>query len=736
LQDPGHYGDPETVPQGKRTELGSEAGRRSRTGMSTRRDALSTQDHDAFVGVDVGGTHTDIQVVVGDRMARGKALTTYDDFSRGVLEATEVAADKLGLSRDELLARCQLYVNATTVVTNAVTQMKGTTVGILVTNGFKDEFRFAGCSRISEFDDQLQVNVPDLVKRRDIIEIDERTDAAGERLVPLAVEQVKDAARLLVEERGVKAIAICFLSSYVDPTHENEAQAAIAELYPDLFVTTSHSVSALLGENRRWTTTMLNCFVHEQAHTFLESLDTNLRDAGLRGGLTFFQGLGGGISKDRARQFPLALLGAGPAGGAVGANELAKRMGAKNVLLGDMGGTSFDTGIIVDNDIHIDTSIDLGLFHTSLSLVDVVSVGAGGGSIAWISERGVPQVGPQSAGSTPGPATYGRGGELPTVTDAMVAMGFIDPDNYLGGRVPLYRDKAEQAILKHFAEPAGWGLDEGIAAVHDLVVTNMAHAVREVSVNKGHDPRDFLFLAYGGTLPMFAMQIARVLDIDRVVVPRDSPVFCAWGLLMSDFMLRYDQTVNWNLTHPEDIGRVNTAGDRLVAQAIDEMRQEGFSDEGIAVLRTGEVQYAGQVHALSLALPDGQLEEASIPDLQERFHSLYESTYGEGTAWGGMPERLVNYTVTVRGAMPSPPLQPLPHDPTSPGDMLKGEREVFLPDTRERRPTPIYDEARFTVGSTIAGPAIVEALDTTIYVPAGVRAERDELTNIILTEEA
>ncbi len=690
----------------------------------------------AFIGVDVGGTHTDVQVVMAGRMARGKALTDYEDFSRGVLNAIGVAAETLELTQGELLGRCQLVVNATTVVTNAVTQLRGTKVGILVTAGFKDEFRFAGCSRISEFDDQLQVNVPDLVARRDILEIEERTDSAGDELVALNVEQVEQAAQRLVEESGVKAIAVCFLSSYVNPHNEVLAQETIGRLYPDLFVTTSHSVSALLGETRRWTTTMLNCFVHEQAHVFLDSLDTNLRDAGLAGGLTFFQGLGGGISKERARQFPLALLGAGPAGGAVGANELAKHMGAKNVLLGDMGGTSFDTGIIVDNDIHIDTSIDLGLFRTSLSLVDVVSVGAGGGSIAWISERGVPQVGPRSAGSTPGPAAYGRGGEEPTVTDAMICMGFIDPSNYLGGRVTLDPEKSNQALLERFAEPAGWTLDEGAAAVHDLVVTNMAHAVREVSVNKGHDPRDFLFLAYGGTLPMFAMQIARTLGIKRVVVPRDSPVFCAWGLLMSDFVLRYDQTVNWNLLRLDDLDRVNAAGDRLVTTALSEMHKEGFDDDGIEVIRTGDVQYAGQVHALSLSLPGGNLSAESVPDIQDRFLKLYESTYGPGTAWNDMPERLINYTVTVRGAMPSPPLAPLPANPTDPTDMLKATRDVLLPAERERSATPIYDEARFTVGSQVTGPAIIEAIDTTIYVPAGVTAERDPLTNIILTEES
>jgi N-methylhydantoinase A len=690
----------------------------------------------AFVGVDVGGTHTDVQLCLGSRLSRGKALTTYDDFSRGVLDAIDVAAANLGLTGSEILARCQLAVNATTVVTNAITQLRGGKPGVLVTAGFRDEFRFAGCSRISEFDDQLQVNVPDLVARRDIVEIDERIDYAGEVIIGVAPDQVAQAARRLVEDSGVDSIAVCFLSSFANPANERAAAAAIRELYPDLFVTASHEATALLGENRRWTTALLNCFVHTQAHVFLDSLDENLRAAGLTGGLTFFQGLGGGIGKERAKQFPLALLGAGPAGGVVGANELATLMGEPNVLIGDMGGTSFDTGIIVGNEVSIARATNIGLFRTALSLVDVVSVGAGGGSIAWISERGVPQVGPRSAGSTPGPAAYGRGGDQPTVTDAMVAMGFIDPANYLGGRVALRKDLAEETLLREFAEPAGWGLDEGAAAVHDLVVTTMAHAVREVSVNKGHDPRNFLFLAYGGTLPMFAVQIARVLGIRRVVVPRDSPVFCAWGLLMSDYLLRYDQTVNWNLSRTDELKRVNEVGRALEETARAAMRHEGFDDDAITVARSGDIQFAGQVHSLSLPLPSDDLDESAVPELKARFLELYESTYGTGTAWTDMPEQLVNYTVTVRGTLPSPPLEPLAEQNTELTAMRKGTREVYLPDLHERRPTPIYDEALFGVGASIPGPSVIEALDTTIYVPAGVVATRDPYTNIVLEEQS
>ena len=300
--------------------------------------------------------------------------------------------------------------------------------------------------RSSEIDDHLQVNVPDLFDRRAIGEIDERVDWSGSVLVPIDLEQVKTEARRLVEEFDIDALAICFLWSHENDAHELAAEAAVKELYPDLFVTPSHRVFPVEGETRRWTTAVLNSYVQDKADIFLTSLNTKLREAGLKGGLAFFQGLGGGISLEKARAYPLSLLGSGPAGGAIGSNELAKRMGVKGVLLGDMGGTSFDTGIIVDNEIHIEKNLELGPFQTGVNIVDVVSVGAGGGSIGWISERGVPQVGPQSAGSTPGPAALDRGGTEPTVTDAMVTMGFIDPDGYLGGRVQLTPEKAGEAL--------------------------------------------------------------------------------------------------------------------------------------------------------------------------------------------------------------------------------------------------------------------------------------------------
>jgi N-methylhydantoinase A len=696
-------------------------------------EALSNdRQADAYVGVDVGGTHTDVSAIVGGRVERGKALTTYDDFSRGVLDAVGVAAENHGLTVGELLERTRLFVNGTTVVTNAITTLTGSRVGVIVTRGFRDTFRFAGGPRLAAFDDHLQVNAPDIVDRAAIAEVIERIDWAGEVLAPLDVEQLRTELRRLVEDLEVEALAVCFVGSFLNPAHELAAGAVIQEMYPELFVSLSHKVYPVRGENRRWTTAVLNSFVQQRTQLYLDSLSRSLRDAGLEEGVVFFQGLGGGINLKRARDNPLALLGSGPAGGAIGANALARRMGAQRVLLGDMGGTSFDTGIIVDNEIRIDKNLQLGLLATGVNLVDVVSVGAGGGSIAWVDERGVPQVGPQSATSNPGPAAYGRGGQDPTVTDAMVTMGFIDPDRYLGGRFRLHRDKAE-ASLRDMAGRFGWSTDEAAAAIHDLVVVNMAGAVREVSVGKGHDPRTFVFLAYGGSLPLFASQIASRLGISRVVIPQNSSVFCALGLLAADIVVRLDRTVAWDLSRINQVEEVNGVAEALVEQARGEMRSEGFADENMEVVRSADFRFLGQAFDLTMTLPGRPLTADDPPELAKRFFDLYERTYGEGTAWKGVPEQLLNLTVTVVGRQQRAEQTTSVLEQVSPGDMEVESRRVFLPERREYENISVYADERFSAGSQIVGPAIIDAADTTIYVPSGCKAARDEFMNYVLT---
>jgi N-methylhydantoinase A len=315
----------------------------------------------------------------------------------------------------------------------------------------------------------------------------------------------------------------------------------------------------------------------------------------------------------------------------------------------------------------------------------------------------------------------------------MVSMGFIDPERYLGGRFKLHPALARQSLERDLTGRFGWSVEEAAAAMHDLVVMNMATAVHEVSVAKGYDPRDFVFLAYGGTLPLFAVQIAQQLGMSEVVVPQNSSVFSALGLLSADFVMRYDQTVAWDLSRADQVQRVNEAAQRMVEQARAAMSEEGFSDGDIEISRSADFRFLGQSYELTMALPNRPLTAEDAPHLAEEFFALYERTYGEGTAWKGVPEQLLNYTVTVTGRTRRPDLEQALADPRSPDDVKVATRRVFLPSSRSYQEIPVYDDTRFSAGTRVSGPAIIDATDTTIFAPPGTNISRDDHMNYVLT---
>ncbi|WP_367120445.1 hydantoinase/oxoprolinase family protein [Microcella sp.] len=664
---------------------------------------------------------------------RGKALTTYDDFGKGVLEAVGVVAEVVGVPSAEFLAATTEFTVSTTVVTNSLMTLRGARVGVLVTSGFKDTFRIGDSHRSAVRDDHLQENAPDMVDRRWIVEIDERTDGDGSVLLAPDPSVIVAAARRLVDEFGVVSVAICFVNSYLNPDNELRAAQAVRDAGIGTFVVQSHQMSPVIGENRRWTTAVLSAFVQSEATRFVASLRDRLDEGGFTGNLSFFQGLGGRMSSEAASEQPLALYGSGPAGGAVGAKALAERMQTPHVLLGDMGGTSFDTGIITDYEPHIAGDVQVGPLRTTVNIVDIDSVGAGGGSIAWISERGVPRVGPQSARSEPGPAAYGRGGTEPTVTDAMIVLGVMDPENYLGGRLKLRPDLAENALDRVIATPLGSDIENSAAAVHDLVVAHMASAMREVTVAKGYDPRAFAFVAYGGTLPMFAAEIARRLTIERVIIPHNSSVFCAVGVLSSDYMVRLTRTIGDELDSIDE-DAMGAIAEEMLGQARELLQAQGFSADDIALEYSGEFRFTGQHHELPMALDTATISASDAPQLSEQFFRLYERTYGAGTAWKDSTVRLVNYVVTARASRDKAQLTPAALSATAPNKIQTGSRAVFLPSKRSRENIPLYADDKFTPGSSVNGPAIIDASDTTIFVPPGFRASRDEFLNYVLTD--
>lgn len=718
---------------------GSQQGAQDQSHGSVRVVAASVPDSDkrpratgTFIGVDVGGTHTDAVVVRGGSVRRAKSLTTLEDFSRGVVDAVRILAEDLGLSTDQLLSETEAFVNATTIVTNAITELRGASVGFLVTHGFRDVFRLTGGPRKNAYDDQNQTNVAELIMRDAVREIRERVDYRGEVLVPLVEDDVRTAARFLLEELAVEAIAVGFLWSFKNPTNELRARELIRELSAEVDISLSHEIYPVIREHERWNTALLNAFVQRDATRYLDRVESELRGRGLRGRLVFFQGLGGTITSADARRYPLFLLGSGPVGGVMASNALAQELGLANVMCGDMGGTSFDAALIETGHIRIEKRRSLGQIDTGLNMVDVVSIGAGGGSIAWIDNRGVPQVGPRSAGADPGPACYGRGGAEPTVTDAMVVLGFIDPDDYLGGRFTLRADAARTAVAT-IADQLHWSLDEAASGIHDLVVANMANALREVSVEKGRDPRSFTMIAYGGTLPLFAAQIARALEIPQVIVPQNSAAFSAYGLLTADYVRRYERTVEWptNATGAK-LHAVNAVARELVATALRELTAQGFSEKDITLVRSGDFRFAGQVWELAMPVPDRDLTPADADRFAEEFPTIYEQNYGSGTAWKDTAVVLLNYSVTAVGRQTKPRWPRVPSIASEDASAaLRGAREVCVPNQGVVK-MPIYDDLALQPGNAIDGPAIINAHDTTLYLPLGARVRRDRLMNYVL----
>jgi N-methylhydantoinase A len=684
----------------------------------------------ALIGVDVGGTHTDVCVSAGGVMTRGKALTTHDDYSVGVVEAIGVAAERLGHTAESLLADTEALVNGTTVVTNALTELRGAKVGVLITRGFKDTFRFAGGARRPVYDDQLQVNPPDIMPRSCIKEIDERMLGEGNALLPLDEDQVRQAVRELRDE-GVETLAVCFLWSFRNPDHERRARDIIHEEWPGAFVSLSSDVYPVMREHERFISCVFNSYCQPGAVRLLDTLERRLTDNGFKGHLSFFAGAGGAITRELAERLPLLLLASGPAGGVTGAISLAREMGISDLLVGDMGGTSFDTALVLGLEPMLTAQVDIAGMPTGVTVLDILSVGAGGGSLATVDDRGVPQVGPQSAGSMPGPVCYGRGGTQPTVTDAAVAAGLIDPDGYLDGRVTLDPDAAVAAI-ERFGEAFDWPLEKSIDAIIQLTVTNMAGALRSVTIERGQDPRECTMFAYGGTLPMFAAAICERLEIDKVVVPANSSVFSAFGLLLAKFVRRYSRSVDISLVDPTVPDVVAAIRDDMTATALEEAAAGGIPEADCEFEWAADLRFMGQTFEIGVPLPDGPLTAATAQQMAEKFPGLYEDAYGKGTAWEGSPVVLLNLNLTVVADRPRPEIPTFEADGQGAESAERTRRRVLMPGGEWEDDVPVYDGALFQTGMAVDGPAVVDEHDTTLFIPPGWRCERDERTNYTL----
>ena len=683
------------------------------------------------VGVDIGGTFTDVVVAddAGD-LVRAKALTTPADYTEGVTNAIGNAAAELGITVEALMGDCAGFVNGTTVVTNSIAQGEGRRVGLLTTRGFKQSIYIHRGIREIQLDLQKETRPPDIVKQRHVAEIDERVNKAGEVLVELSEDDVRREVTRLVTDEGIEALAVCFLWSFRHPHHERRAGEIVAELYPDLFVTLSCDVYPRIREYERMNTAVLNAFVSAGAETYIGKLTRKASELGLaEGRISFMQSLGGHISAREAMAQPIQLSHSGPVGGVVAASQFAEALGERNIITADLGGTSFDTALIRDARPAYAHRTTINRLLTGLSIVDIHAIGAGGGSICWVDDRGLPQVGPHSAGAFPGPVCYGNGGTRPTITDANAILGLIDPQKFWGGAVTL-DVAAARASFEENAAKLGQSVETVAAGYHDIAITHMATAIEKVSLGRGYDPRDFTVIGYGGGSGLFIAEVCRDLGIRKLVMPRAAATFSAYGLLFADAIHAESTTAQW-IYGAGPIGDVKALYDGLEEKAVAALREEGYEDSDIAVRREADVKFAGQSFEISMTWPAGAIAEGDRERLAAEFVAEYERVYGAGSAWDGFPIELHTARVVASGKTVKPPLASAGAEASAAEPV--GERKVFLGD-RELT-AAVYDGAALTPGQALEGLAIVDDVDTTLLVPAGARLAIDGMRNYVFEIE-
>ena len=663
------------------------------------------------IGIDVGGTFTDLVAVdERGRLTFTKSPTTPADPSRGVMSGLELLAREMGQDLSTLLARTERLVHGTTVATNALVERKGARVGLLTTEGHRDVLEM----REGLKDDRYNLRVPPpvpLVPRALRIGVRERVRSDGAVATPLARASLGAGIRMLRRQR-VDAVAICYLHAYRNPQHERETRRAVAHQLPAAYISVSSEVLPQIKEYERICTTVVNAYVGPALSRYLEALARRLADRGYRRDVLIMQSHGGvGTIADSIRLAAGAIL-SGPAGGIAGGRHCARllREGTRegDLITFDMGGTSSDIALLEAGEPPLTGDKAVAGYKVALPSLDIHTLGAGGGSIARVDSGGILHVGPESAGAVPGPACYGQGGTAATVTDANLVLGYLDPDNFLGGRSPLDRDAAQGAV-ERLARRLGCPAVEAAEGIHRVVTTTMAEGVRIVSVRRGIDPRRFALLAFGGAAGLHATRIARQLDIVRVVVPPMAAALSAWGMLATD--LRYELV----RTH---VGEIHRIGAAALRRLFAELEAEGKARLGratsgpMAVRRSAEMRYGEQIFEIAVPL-DGI--EMTAPDLIEqvvnRFQRRHEALYTYSA-----PDQdivLVNARVAVVGMLQETPVAPsLPT--RAPGAAPK-VRRVYMDGWLD---APVYEWDRLAPDSEIAGPAIVESSTTTVVARA------------------
>ncbi|MCH8338051.1 MAG: hydantoinase/oxoprolinase family protein [Chloroflexi bacterium] len=675
------------------------------------------------LAIDVGGTFIDF--VLLDESTGGvtseKELSLVHELSDRIFAGME----RLEISPADL----DMITHGSTVVINTILQERGGKIGLITTRGFRDVLELGRGSRPEVYNLLYKPPKP-LVPRYLRTEVPERLNHQGSIVIPLDEKATRKVVERL-KAREVDGIAVCFLHAYANPSHERRVREIIHEVYPEAQVSISSDITGEFREFERTSTVVLNTYVMPRMRAYVSDLEARLTDSGFRGALNMIQSTGGMVSYREAQEMPIRTLESGPAGGVIGALALGSQIGQPNLIASDVGGTSFDVALIQDGRPFEKSETYINKRPVLQPTIDIVSIGAGGGSIAWLDEAGGFRVGPRSAEADPGPACFGKGGTEPTVTDAHLLLGRINPKFFLGQRMKLDVTTAEQAVREKIAEPLGLSIQEAAYGITHLADTNMVNAIRQVTIERGHDPRDFSLLCYGGGGGLFAGSLATELEIQTAIIPTNPAVFSAWGILNSDYR---EDVVRTNVIPLSEISvdRLLQMFEELAELGAGQLEKSGIPTAAVKYARVVDMRYEGQEHAVRVPVPsDAELKKEGMKALQERFDFLHEQAYAHASP--GTPTELVNLRLTASVESKKPLMLEIESGSGDGSSALKATRKVYFKNADGEVDCPIYDRGKLGAGDRFEGPAVIEEWNSTVVVNPGQQLHVDAYGNLMIS---
>jgi N-methylhydantoinase A len=683
------------------------------------------------LGIDAGGTFTDF--VIADRKSGAiklfKALSTPANPTKAIENGLQLIAEHLGRSASEIVTNCDLCINGTTVGLNALITHKGGKTGLICTAGHEDSIEIRNGHKEDGYRYDPEYPAATMLVPRYLRKgVRERVIADGSVRTQLHEEDVRDACRLFRKE-GVETVAISFVWSVLNTAHEKRAAEIVREMLPDAILTVGSELYPQIREYTRTSTAVANAYLAPVMRRYVEAVDGYFRQLGAQQPVRYFQSNGGLAIGQVMTDRSVYAINSGPASAPQAGQYVCTPFKKKNVITVDMGGTSFDITLTKDGQTNLNKNIDFLRYRIGVPMIQVETLGAGGGSIGWIDSLGLLQVGPQSAGADPGPACYGQGGVEPTTSDANLVLGYLNPDGLLGGKLPLSVEKARGALMR-IADPLGLSPEQAAYGMFTIVNNNMVNGIRRVSVERGYDPRDFVLVGAGGATAAHITALAREMGIDTIVLPKLASGLCAFGQTISDVKYNYMATAPVRLDNEAAYQRIDTLFNEIEHKGIKHLERDGFTKKTIGVKRSLDMRYVGQVHECTVDIATFAINAKSIAKVKEAFHKRHEELYTYSERHNAV--EVVNIESTLYGHIDKPRLPRLGKG-TPVAKAMKGHRKAIFDAKGKGTKTPVYDGAKLGAGAVIKGPAIIEEVTTTIVIEPGWTAKLDASGSYVIT---